>query len=58
MTTPAERKAAERQRYRDAGLVAVTVYVKPEDRQAIHDLAERLRPRSAADEARKAGLIE
>lgn len=44
MTTPAERKATERQRYRDAGLVAVTVYVKPEDRQKIRDLAEKLKP--------------
>jgi hypothetical protein len=47
--TPAERKAAERQRYRDAGLVAVTVYVKPEDRQAIHDLAERLNAVNTSD---------
>lgn len=46
MTTAAERKAAERQRYRDAGLVAVTVYVKPEHRKQIRDLAEKLNSES------------
>ena len=36
------RKAAERQRRKNAGLVRVEVYVKPEDRQAIRDLADKL----------------
>ena len=34
-----QRKAAERQRYKDAGLVPVQVWVRPEHRQAINDLA-------------------
>lgn len=38
-----QRKAAERQRYKDAGLVPVQVWVKPEHRQAINDLAEALK---------------
>ena len=40
--TAADRKAAERQRRKDAGLVRVEVYVKPEHRQLIRDLADKL----------------
>ena len=44
MTPAAERKAAERQRRKDAGLVAVTVYVRPEDRQAVRDFVASITP--------------
>ncbi len=42
MTTPAERKAKERERKRDAGLVRVEVWVKPEHRGQIRKLADEL----------------
>ena len=37
--TPAERKAAERQRRKDAGLVRCEVWVKPEDVAFIRSIA-------------------
>jgi len=40
--SPAERKAAERERHRAAGRVAVTVYVKPRQRQIVRDLEKAL----------------
>ena len=43
MTTPAAQwKAAERARHKEAGRVAVTVYVHPEDRRQVRALAEML----------------
>jgi hypothetical protein len=42
MTPANERKAAERQRRKDAGLVRVEVWVKPEHRAAIIALADDL----------------
>ncbi len=40
--TAAQRKAAERQRRAEAGLVLVRVYAHPDDAQAIKDLAQVL----------------
>ena len=40
--TASTRKSRERQRRKDAGLVRVEVYVRPEDRQIIRDMADRL----------------
>jgi len=37
--TAAERKAAERQRHRDAGRVAVTVWVYPSARLNLRDIS-------------------
>lgn len=45
--TPAQRKAAERQRRAEAGLVLVRVYAHPDDAQAIKDLAQILAKRRA-----------
>jgi hypothetical protein len=41
--TANERKQAERQRYRDAGLIAVTVWVKPANRELIKTLAKDMK---------------
>lgn len=56
MTQPAQtpertraRKAAERQRRREAGLVAVTVYTYPECRDAVRRAAEKLTQAAALD---------
>ena len=43
--TPAERKAAERQRHRDAGRVAVTVQVRPEYVAEVRALEAKLQRR-------------
>ncbi len=40
--TPAQRKAAERQRRAEAGLVLVSVYAHPDDAQAIKAAAAKL----------------
>lgn len=46
MTTPAaQRKAAERARHKEAGRVAVTVYVLPEARDRLHRYVKRLNER-------------
>lgn len=42
MTPANERKAAERQRRKDAGLVRCEVWVKPEHVAAVKHYAERL----------------
>jgi hypothetical protein len=43
MTTPAAKwKAAERARHKEAGHVAVTVYVPPEARELLHRYVKRL----------------
>lgn len=43
--TTAERKAAERQRHKEAGRVPVTVYVRPEWREEIRALEAKLQRR-------------
>ena len=43
MATAAERKAAERQRHRDAGRVPVTVHVLPQQVSAVRALEAELR---------------
>jgi hypothetical protein len=46
MTTPAAKwKAAERARHKEAGRVAVTVYVLPEARERLHRYVKRLNER-------------
>lgn len=48
MTTPvAQRKAAERARHKEAGRVAVTVYVYPAARELLHRYVKRLNERTA-----------
>ena len=43
MTTPAAKwKAAERARHKEAGRVAVTVYIPPEARELLHRYVKRL----------------
>ena len=43
MTTPAAKwKAAERARHKEAGRVAVTVYIPPEVRELLHRYVKRL----------------
>jgi uncharacterized protein (DUF2236 family) len=47
MTTPAAKwKAAERARYKEAGRVAVTVWVWPEDRKKVARYIKRLNDRT------------
>ena len=47
MTTPAAKwKAAERARHKEAGRVAVTVYIYPEDREKLARYIKRLNERS------------
>lgn len=41
----AERKAAERERYREAGLVLVQLPIHPSDRDALRRYADRLNRR-------------
>jgi hypothetical protein len=43
--TPAGRKADERKRHKDAGRVAVTVYVRPEFRDDVRALEAKLQRR-------------
>lgn len=45
--TPAERKADERQRRADAGLVRLEVYAHPDDHAAIKELAAKLQRKRA-----------
>lgn len=40
--TPAERKAAERERRRERGLVPVEVWIKPADRERLSRYVARL----------------
>lgn len=49
--TPAERKAAERQRHKEAGRTAVTVHVRPEYVPEVRALEAKLQRR----ESRKRG---
>lgn len=48
--TPAERKKAERQRKRSAGLVPLEVWVRPEHKDAVVKFVARLQ--KAADRTR------
>ncbi|OQA28536.1 MAG: hypothetical protein BWY57_03491 [Betaproteobacteria bacterium ADurb.Bin341] len=49
MTTPAAKwKAAERARHKEAGRVAVTVNIYPEDREKLARYIKRLNDRAAA----------
>lgn len=41
--TANERKQAERKRYKEAGLIAVTVWVKPEFRQLVKALSKDMK---------------
>ena len=45
----AQRKAAERQRRRDAGLVAVTVYIYPGSREHLAMYIKRLNERAKSE---------
>jgi hypothetical protein len=45
--TPAQRKAAERERRAEAGLVRLEIYAHPDDWPAIKALAEKLQKRRA-----------
>ena len=45
-TTPAQRKAAERARHKEAGRVAVTVYIYPPDREKLALYVKRLNERA------------
>jgi hypothetical protein len=49
--TPAERKADERQRQRDAGLVVVQVWVHPDDRAKLAHYIKRLNARYSRSSA-------
>ncbi len=44
--TPAERKAAERTRHKEAGRVAVTVHIYPEDRPKLAHYIKRMNERA------------
>ena len=58
MTTPAAKwKAAERQRHRDAGRVAVTVHVRPEYVPEVRALEAKLQRRERRPNGTAAGLI-
>lgn len=47
MTTPAAKwKAAERARHKEAGRVAVTVYIYPQDREKLARYVKRLNQRA------------
>ena len=43
--TPAQRKADERRRYKEAGLVAVTVWIHKDDRAKLAHYIKRLNQR-------------
>ena len=47
--TPAERKAAERQRRRDAGLAVVQAWVYPDDREKLARYVKKLNARHNRD---------
>lgn len=47
--TAAERKAAERARYKEAGRVAVTVHIYPDDREKLARYIKRLNERHATN---------
>lgn len=50
--TPAERKAAERQRRAEAGLVRLEVYAHPDDHEAIKALAAKLQRKREREQKR------
>ena len=54
MTTPAAKwKAAERARHKEAGRVAVTHYIYPEDRKLVARYIKRLNERAMLGGARR-----
>lgn len=53
--TPSERKAAERQRRQDAGLVRLELWAHPDDHAALKALAEKLAKRRAKTAPAKTG---
>lgn len=50
--TPAQRKADERQRRADAGLVRLEVYAHPDDHEAIKALAAKLQRKREREQKR------
>ena len=51
--TPAQRKAAERQHRKEAGLVRLELYVHPEDREAIRSYAAKMASKREKAKERK-----
>jgi len=49
--TPAQRKADERRRYKEAGLVAITVWIHPDDRAKLAHYIKRLNQRAKLGDA-------
>jgi len=49
--TVAQRKADERRRYKEAGLVAVTVWIRPDDRAKLAHYIKRLNQRAERGDA-------
>lgn len=47
--TPAQRKADERERRRQEGLVSVTVWIHPASKELLHKYVKRLNLRSKKD---------
>ena len=54
--TAAERKAAERARHKEAGRVAVTVHIYPEDRQKLSHYTKRLNERAERRRSANTGV--
>jgi hypothetical protein len=50
--TPTERKAAERERRKEAGLTRLELYVNPEDHEAIKALVEKLQRKRLKEKKR------
>lgn len=50
--TPSQRKAAERQRRAEAGLVRLEVYAHPDDHEAIKALAAKLQRKREREQKR------
>ena len=48
MTPAAERQATYRQRLRDAGLVPIEVWCKPEDKERVREFVEKITPKTAS----------
>ena len=54
--TAAQRKAAERGRHKDAGRVAVTVHIYPDDREKLAHYIKRLNDRAERRRSANASL--
>ena len=46
--TSASRQAAYRQRLRDAGLVPIEVWCRPEDKNRVREFVEKITPKTAS----------